>query len=138
MTRTKKSDSVRSRVAALQNRVINFQEEEQERNPPDVEALQQTSQLNWLVLERNRWRAQVANLEDENGELQRRIGEIERRRVEEARELEEENNELEEENRELRRRIEEVNRNRRIIFQIILLSILIIFVNKILKFFNIL
>ena len=106
MTRRKKSESVPSRLAALQNRIINFQEEEQERNPPDIEALQQMSNYNRLVLEVNRWRARVENLEDDN--------------------------------RALRRRIEEVNRNRRIILQIIFVSILIIFVNKILKFFEIL
>ncbi|RIB27042.1 hypothetical protein C2G38_2029704 [Gigaspora rosea] len=92
-----------------------------------------------------RWRAWAANLEDENGELRRRVGDVERRKVEKAeeleeknKELEEENKELEEENRELRRRMEEVNKNRRIILQIIFVSILIFFVNKILKFFEIL
>src|SRR6185437_6839403 len=85
MTRRKKSESVPSRLAVLQNRIINFQEKEQERNPPDIEALQQMSNHNRLVLEVNRWRARVANLEDENRALRRRIAEEERRRDEEAR-----------------------------------------------------
>ncbi|RIB09659.1 hypothetical protein C2G38_2044128 [Gigaspora rosea] len=125
-------------MARLQNRLINYQEQAQEINPPNVEALQQASQYKQMILERNRWRAWAANLEAENGALRRRVGDIERRRVEEAKELEEENRELEEENGEWRRRIEEVNRNRRIILQIIFVSILIFFLNKILKFFEIL
>ncbi|RIB18237.1 hypothetical protein C2G38_2185190 [Gigaspora rosea] len=99
MTRTNKADSVPSRMASLQNRLINYQEQAQEINPPDVEAL---------------WQAK---------ELQRRVGEVERRRVQEAEELEKENRELGEENREWRRRMEEVNKNRRIILQIIFVSI---------------
>ncbi|RIB19378.1 hypothetical protein C2G38_2182060 [Gigaspora rosea] len=67
-----------------------------------------------MILERNRWRAWVANLEAENGALRRRVKDIERRRVQEAEELEEENRELEEENREWQRRMEEVNKNRRL------------------------
>ena len=144
MTRTKKADSVPSRMARLQNRLINYQEQAQEINPPNVEALQQASRYEQMILERNRWRAWAANLEDENTVLRRRVGEVERR-VEEASELEEENQELEEENQELeeenrewRRRVEELNRNRRIILQLIFVSILIILVNKILKFFEIL
>ncbi|RIB09226.1 hypothetical protein C2G38_2044493 [Gigaspora rosea] len=100
MTRTKKTDSVPSRMARLQNRLINYQKQAQEINPPDVEALRQASQYEQMILERNRWRAWAANLEAEKEELQRRIGEVERRRVQEAEELEEENRELEEENRE--------------------------------------
>ncbi|RIB12277.1 hypothetical protein C2G38_2201070 [Gigaspora rosea] len=81
MTRTNKADSVPSRMARFQNRLINYQEQVQEINPPDVEALRQASQ----------WRAWAANLEAEKEELQRRVGEVERRRVQEAEELEEEN-----------------------------------------------
>ncbi|RIB02740.1 hypothetical protein C2G38_2227009 [Gigaspora rosea] len=107
MTCTKKADSVPSRMARLQNRLINYQEQAQEINPPDVEALQQASRYEQMVLERNRWRAWAANLEDENTVLRRRVGKVERR-VEEASELEEENRELEEENREWQKRVEEV------------------------------
>ena len=138
MTRTNKADSVSSRMARLQNRLINYQEQAQEVNPPDVEALRQASRYEQMILERNRWRAWAANLEAEKEELQRRVGEVERRRVQEAEELEAKNRELEEENREWRRRIKEVNKNRRIILQIIFVSILIFFVNKILNFFEIL
>ncbi|RIB12536.1 hypothetical protein C2G38_2200415 [Gigaspora rosea] len=138
MTRTKKADSVPSRMVRLQNRLINYQEQAQEINPPDVEALQQASQYEQIILERNRWRAWAANLEAEKEELQRRVREVERRRVQEAEELEEEKIELEEENREWRRRMEEVNKNFCIILQIIFVSILIFFANKILKFFEIL
>ncbi|RIB00916.1 hypothetical protein C2G38_2232452 [Gigaspora rosea] len=81
MTCTKKADSVPSRMARLQNRLIDYQELVQEINPPDIKALQQTSR----------------KLEDENGELRRRVRDIERRKVEEAEELKEENRELEEE-----------------------------------------
>ncbi|RIB20102.1 hypothetical protein C2G38_2035522 [Gigaspora rosea] len=119
MTRTKKADSVPSQMARLQNRLINYQEQAQEINPPDVEALGK-------------------QVEAENGALRRRVGDVKRRRIEEAEELEEENRELEEENREWQRRMEEINKNRRIILQIIFVSILIFFVNKILKFFEIL
>lgn len=113
MTRRKKSESVPSRLAALQNRIINFQEEEQERNPPDIEALQQMRNHNRLVLEVNRWRARVANLEDENRALRRRIAEEERRRDEEA-------------------------RNNINMLQILFVYSLIIFINNIFKYFEIL
>ena len=113
MGRRKKSESVSSQLAALQNRVINYQEEAQERNPPAIEALQQTSRQNRLVLEVNRWRARVANLEDENSNLQRRIAEEERRREEEA-------------------------RNNINMVQILFVYSLIIFINKIFKYFEIL
>src|SRR6185437_1337920 len=113
MTRRKKSESVPSRLAALQNRVINFQEEEQERNPLDIEALQQMSNYNRLVLEVNRWRAQVENLEDDNRALRRRIAEEKRKRDEEA-------------------------RNNINMLQILFVYSLIIFINKIFKYFEIL
>ncbi|RIB01680.1 hypothetical protein C2G38_2230062 [Gigaspora rosea] len=54
------------RNMALENRVINYQEQAQEKSPPDIEVLQQAN---------TGWRAWAANLEDENGKLRRRVGE---------------------------------------------------------------
>ena len=71
------------------------------------------SNYNRLVLEVNRWRARVANLEDENWALRRRIAEEERRRDAEA-------------------------RNNINMLQILFVYSLIIFINKIFKYFEIL
>ncbi|RIB00797.1 hypothetical protein C2G38_2232919 [Gigaspora rosea] len=103
MTRMKKFESVSSRMLALQNHLINYQEQVQEINPSDIEALQQASWYKRVILEWNRWRAQVKNLENDNRDLEEDNRELKK----ENRELEEENRDLEEKNRKLRRRIEE-------------------------------
>src|SRR5260364_120999 len=92
MTRTSKTESVSSQLVVLRNWVINLEEEARERNPPPDDVLRnnlvQASNYEWLVLERNRLRTRVENLEEINWELRRGIREVE------------------EENWELRRRVE--------------------------------
>jgi flagellar motility protein MotE (MotC chaperone) len=130
MTRKTKAESVPSRIAAYQNRIMDFQVEAQEVNPPDIEALQQESNYNRLVLERTRLRAWAANLDDDN----RSLREENREWREEVMELEEEIRQLEEENRELQQKV----KNRNNILIIIFVYSLVIFVNKVFKYFEIL